>query len=290
MSDFKTVTRSQLYDSDTENENIEPSEYNLPPPGFDFEIVDIEDNYESESNSQNEEAKSETISKTELNENTTEGEKEKVEFFPLFSMPANLTNNSDDKNNNDNSENGLVKIKVTDIEDLDEYGNDGKLNDKEWDETAKERNLSARPLDYYYVETDSINDKKGYESVAVSGGTIIEWSTQFRVLSNYKVIDLKKYNSKIDLYHKSDSSKRQGKSKKRDGKKKRDAKIFKKERLHAWKQQLKEAKERAKSRKYKDYSDNKTSTKVKFGDSFNRRSNTVSKNIGRPGKPIFRTE
>lgn len=284
MSDFKTVSRSQLYQSgDEEGSSSDDQEYNNPPPGFDFEIVDVED--AAEEPEQNGNAENQNIESQE--------KEEKIEFFPLFSTTEG-TNNSTSTDGITGSAGGLVKIKINDVTDVDyDSKQPEKVNDEEWDQIAKKRNESKRPLSFYYQATDSSENGKTeeYKSVAVDGETVIQWSKDFRILTNYRVVDLQKFNATVDLYHKIENSARNGKSRKRAGKKQRDGKIFKKERLKKWKQQLLEANQRAKQRTYRDYDTaNRSSTKTKFGDSFKKRSNTVSKNIGRPGKPIFRTE
>lgn len=288
MPDVKTVSRSQLYESDGEdNARSDDQEYNYPPPGFDFEIVDVEEIRATE------EAQNGDAGAKREETNSTKEDEDKVEFFPLFS-----TNTNPDDASLANSTGGtgrLVRIKVDDIAEVDDEKETGKVKDEEWDQIARERNESRRPLSFYYQATDSNdghNEMEKYKAVAVDGDTVIQWSKQFRILTNYRVMDLKKYNATVDLYHKIDRSPRNGKSKKRAGKKQRDAKIFRKERMKEWRQKLSEARERARQRSYREDSTATatSSTKTKFGDSFKKRSNTVSKNVGRPGKPVFRTE
>lgn len=295
MSDVKTVSRSQLYESDGEdNARSDDQEYNYPPPGFDFEIVDVDDvdDVNVEEITATEETQNGDSGAKREDTNSTKGE-EKVEFFPLFSTNTN----PDDASlaNSTGNTGGLVRIKVEDIAEVDDEKETGKVKDEEWDQIARERNESRRPLSFYYHATDSNdghNEMEKCKAVAVDGDTVIHWSKQFRILTNYKVMDLKKHNATVDLYHKIDRSPRNGKSKKRAGKKQRDAKIFRKERIKEWKQKLSEARERARQRSYREDSTAKatSSTKTKFGDSFKKRSNTVSKNVERPGKPVFRTE
>lgn len=288
MPDVKTVSRSQLYESDGEdNARSDDQEYNYPPPGFDFEIVDVEEIRATE------EAQNGDAGAKREETNSTKEDEDKVEFFPLFS-----TNTNPDDASLANSTGGtgrLVRIKVDDIAEVDDEKETGKVKDEEWDQIARERNESRRPLSFYYQATDSNdghNEMEKYKAVAVDGDTVIQWSKQFRILTNYRVMNLKKYNATVDLYHKIDRSPRNGKSKKRAGKKQRDAKIFRKERMKDWRQKLSEARERARQRSYREDSTATatSSTKTKFGDSFKKRSNTVSKNVGRPGKPVFRTE
>lgn len=288
MPDVKTVSRSQLYESDGEdNARSDDQEYNYPPPGFDFEIVDVEEIRATE------EAQNGDAGAKREETNSTKEDEDKVEFFPLFS-----TNTNPDDASLANSTGGtgrLVRIKVDDIAEVDDEKETGKVKDEEWDQIARERNESRRPLSFYYQATDSNdghNEMEKYKAVAVDGDTVIQWSKQFRILTNYRVMNLKKYNATVDLYHKIDRSPRNGKSKKRAGKKQRDAKIFRKERMKEWRQKLSEARERARQRSYREDSTATatSSTKTKFGDSFKKRSNTVSKNVGRPGKPVFRTE
>lgn len=288
MPDVKTVSRSQLYESDGEdNARSDDQEYNYPPPGFDFEIVDVEEICATE------EAQNGDAGAKREETNSTKEDEDKVEFFPLFS-----TNTNPDDASLANSTGGtgrLVRIKVDDIAEVDDEKETGKVKDEEWDQIARERNESRRPLSFYYQATDSNdghNEMEKYKAVAVDGDTVIQWSKQFRILTNYRVMNLKKYNATVDLYHKIDRSPRNGKSKKRAGKKQRDAKIFRKERMKEWRQKLSEARERARQRSYREDSTATatSSTKTKFGDSFKKRSNTVSKNVGRPGKPVFRTE
>lgn len=298
MSGFKTVSRSQLYnDSDDEQSSSSNNEdYTLPPPTFDFEIVDIDDHEEENRKEDNSD-----------DEKVEEGEKkDKVEFFPLFSTSSTSNSNNEPNNttptNNNNNNNGLVKIKVDNVDDIvDEVfdtltsGNNTankQIKDEEWDQIAKERNKSARPLNYYFQD-ENLKDENNakYQSVAVDGDTIIQWSEKFRVISNYKVIDITKFNSKIDLYYRQTNEKNKVKKHNRSGKKKRDAKIFKKERIREWKQKLKDAKERAKRQNFKDYNINTKSTKKRFGDSFKKRINTVPKSKSSSSSiSIFRTE
>ncbi|KAG0680662.1 hypothetical protein C6P40_004181 [Pichia californica] len=290
MSDLKTISRSQLYESDHESNNDNDDlnidqEYNLPPPGFDFEIVDIDDIEEKED-------KEEKIE----DEDEEAEEDEKVEFFPLFS-----TSNQSNDNNSINS--NLVKVKMdidSDNNEIDELITNidkNKFTDEEWDRIVLKLNSNNRNINYYYKNTNnnSIEEINKFKSVAVDGNTILKWNEQFRIISDYKLINLNEFNKKIEDQIKI-SNKNLIKSKKRGGKKKRDAKIFKKERLKIWKLKLKEAKERSKQRIYKDHSNKPIkSTKTKFGDSFKKR-NTISKNSlnnnnnNKPGKPIFRTE
>lgn len=281
MSDLTAVSRAQLYDSEENLENGDSSqEYALPPPDFDFEIVDVEDDIIDTEATPEDKKEAENISEQKEDDKETGT----VEYFPLFSTSTN-----DDSE----SKSQLVKVKVDTVEEVE----DRKHPDKNWDAIAAERNANARPLSYYFQEK-SADEFTKVASVAVDGETILEWNKQFRIESDYKVIDLKKLNATIDLYNRSDSSIRNKDKthKKRAGKKKRDAKIFKKERLREWKIKLQQAKENAKKRKYKDYPklDKFQSKKTKFGDSFNkRRSNTVTKastNNNSSCKPVFRTE
>lgn len=303
MSSFeKAVSRSQLYASDENNDVSDLSnsdndqEYNLPPPGFDFEIVDIADNEDNEDNNEVSDTENKSGANKEIGSHDV-ADGEKVEFFPLFSTLGNTDSDSKNLSN-------LVQIKVNTIEEIvGEETKNVKLTDSEWDDLAAQRNKSFRPLSYY-LQLDPINDNEleKIQSVAVDGDTILKWNKEFAIKSNYKLIDLKEYNAKIDLYHKIEMPATDKSSKKRPSKRKRDAKIFKKERVKKWKSDLKQAKERARREKYKQINSDTTSTKVKFGDSFNKRrsgissnkgnssTNTVSKNIGKPGKPVFRTE
>lgn len=291
MSDVKTVSRSQLYESGGEDAaSSDEQEYNCPPPGFDFEIVDVDDDVDADQPPAAEAG--DAGDKTDDSTSLAKDGDDKVEYFPLFSTTA--TPNGASLTNSSGTAGSLVRIKVDDLADVDEEQEPGKVKDEEWDQIAKERNESRRPLSYYYHDGDGDDQVEKYKEVAVDGDTVIQWSKHFRILTNYRVKDLAKHNATVDLYHKIDRSARDGKGKKRGGKKQRDAKIFRKERLKEWKQKLAEARERARQRSYREdpaaTAGATSSTKTKFGDSFRKRSNTVSKNIGRPGKPVFRTE
>lgn len=287
MSDLKTVSRSQLFDDDfnsnhnndelTNSSDSEPQNYTLPPPGFDFEIVDVED-AEHSSNNDTTEVESGEYAK-----------EEKVEYFPLFST------SNDTKEDAREAKPSLVKVKIDDVsveEERDEFKST-KDQEKEWDDLVHQLNANARPLSYYFPTLGEDEHRK-MESMAVDGETILKWSKEFVVESKYKLIDLKEYNAKIDLYYKIDASRK--KSRKRPGKKKRDARIFRKERLEKWKKDLKLAQERARQRKYRELSNfTKEKPKKSFFGENTKRIRTVSRSSNKatsklPGKPVFRTE
>lgn len=271
MSNEKKVSRSQLFDNDNDNNvelNDNNEEYNLPPPGFDFEIVDIEDNDTDDKLKYVE-------SKTKEKEEEIE-EEEKIEFFPLFSTSSSTTTTNHD--NQESTKTNLVKIKIDNNDDevntIDEIDTlllgKSNISDQDWDRMVNEFNLDHRPLSYYYDNTDNdSNDKiQKYKSVAINGEDVIRLSQYFRIISDYKVINLKEYNSKIDLYYSIPKAK---KSNKRSSRKKRDAKIFKKERLQEWNSKLKEINECSKNMTIRDYSkDSKTSKKIIFDDEWKK--------------------
>lgn len=305
MSDSKTVSRSELFNnSDDISDNSGTDAEILPPQGFDFDIVDIDDD-DLRNNTDNEVSDN----KTKESENAAENEEPKlkekndknVTFFRMFS-----TNVSSDAKNDDsgNIDNGLVKVIIDDVQDNndDELLNpsNAKINDEEWDNIAKEINLKQRPLNYYYKPNNLIDHEK-FKLVAVDGDTILKWNKQFKILSDNNLINLNEFNSKIDLYYSSNNQLNNQKKTKRLSKKKRDAKIFKRERIKEWKKNLKLAQQRAAKNTFRNYDDAKTSTKVKFGDSFKKRSTFTKKpnrsgtsntnsNTRKPSGRVFRTE
>lgn len=234
MTDIeKVVSRSQLYESGEENESDVSQDYVLPPPGFDFEIVDVED---EEPVMESDKSETKTTDITEDVELKDEEEKEeKVEFFNMFSSMGNESN--------------LVKVNVKEL--IIEVNDDIlKETDSNWDEFVEIRN--KRPLSYYFqTDSDSTNNEL-ISQVAVDGQTIHEWSKKFRILSNHRVIDLKKFNSRVNLYYKV----KQGKTSKKNNRKsrmKRDAQIFKKERLDEWNKSLKRIEKDLLSKPVKEY-------------------------------------
>lgn len=290
MSDELKVSRAQLFNSDNDvNLNDDNHEYNLPPPGFDFEIVDIEDNDNIvDDKLENKEDKT----KEKEEEIKEEG---KIEFFPLFSTSSTTTKTND---NQESTKNNLVKIRLdNDDKDSDEINtllmDKSTVNDQDWDRIVNEFNLSHRPLSYYYENTDKDSNDKIHKlkSVAINGEDIIKLSEYFRILTDYKVNNLKEYNSKIDLYYSISKSK---KSKNRNSRKKRDAKIFKKERLQDWNARLKQINENSKKMSIRDYSkDSKIPRKVIFDIEWknNIKQNFPKRlNYSKQHKPIHKTK
>lgn len=225
----KVISRSELFDDEGNNEPSYSEIYTLPPPGFDFEIVDVDD---QEGNTQTDEV-------------TDDKEvEEKVELFNMFSSSDNTSN--------------LVKVKVDDFVSDDKNDNIIKYNDEEWDSLVKARNI--RPMSYYFQSENDNSKVDDYLKVAVDGQTIHYWSEKFRIISNYKLMNLKEFNSKVNLVYRPKLSK---KSTLRKSRKRRDAQIFKKERLKNWKKSLDLIQQRIQTVTSKDYT-RKDPVKVVF--------------------------
>jgi hypothetical protein len=284
----RTVSRAQLYDnssddnftnhpqSDSSNGDADAdvNEYTMmPPPGFDFEIVDVEDEpQEAEESSATENSRAEE--KDQNGAMSSAEDEEHVEYFPLFSTTAGSSS--------DAAAPRLVRLKIDDNADVDVES--VKFDDSDYDKLVEQHNARARrqresgitkivkiPETYDYAQM--INE------MAVDGNTIREWSVKFAVPSTRKLIDLKEYNAKIELYHKIEKAKKDAKRKSRPGKKQREAKMWKKLREKEWKQKLREAQRKAKLErdgKFDRYDDYKTesSKKFKFSDSFKKRPST----------------
>lgn len=284
----RTVSRAQLYDnssddnftnhpqSDSSNRDADAdvNEYTMmPPPGFDFEIVDVEDEpQEAEESSATEKSKAEEKDQDGAISSAEDGEH--VEYFPLFSTTAGSSS--------DAAAPRLVRLKIDDNADVDVES--VKFDDADYDKLVEQHNARARrqrengitkivkiPETYDYAQM--INE------MAVDGNTIREWSVKLAVPSTRKLIDLKEYNAKIELYHKIEKAKKDAKRKSRPGKKQREAKMWKKLREKEWKQKLREAQRKAKLErdgKFDRYDDYKTesSKKFKFSDSFKKRPST----------------
>lgn len=225
----KVISRSEIFDKEEQNRSSDSEVYALPPPGFDFEIVDIDDVGDTEI----------LNTETKSNDDGSQIEQEPEEKVELFNMFSSLDSTSN-----------LVKVKVDNIDANDDNDNPVKYNDEEWDMMANGRN--ERPISYYFQsETDAVklND---YTEVAVDGQTIYDWSEKFRIISNYKVINLKEFNSKVNLIYRP----KHGKTSKKNNRKsrmRRDAQIFKKERLKNWKKSLKLIQQRLENIPTKDY-------------------------------------
>lgn len=225
------VSRSQLYNNENDQslsdsnsdhilqENNVSNEY-IPPIGFDFEIVEIEDTplVEEEEN------------KKEKDDNGNgDKEDEKIEYFPLFSTSSNAEDHEDNKNK------GLVRLKIDNLNNDDR--DDG--NNSDWDEYVKNQ---SRPDSYYFSKIDDTELKKILE-VAVTGTQIYEWKEQFKKITDYRLLDLKKFNLslKIQKINKDDNKNgtvNKPKKKKRSGRMKRIDKIDNKLKLEEWKKEL----------------------------------------------------
>lgn len=283
------VSRSQLY-NDEENdqsqsdsnsghslqENDKHAEY-IPPIGFDFEIVDVED-----------------IPLVEVKENTNEGnddnenedkEGEKTEYFPLFSTSSKTEDQGYNKNK------GLVKLKIDNLNDDDR--DDG--NNSDWDEYVKNQ---ARPDSYYFSKIDDIELKKILE-VAVTGAKIYEWKEQFKKVTDYRLLDLKKFNLSLKIQKVKKDDNKNGtvdkpKKKKRSCKKKRMNKIDNKLKLKGWKKELKLAQLRNQKlvetweKAHNDKSNNKKNIKFEKNKlAFNNRSRDKKNIKSEIGKSNF---
>lgn len=232
MMDVKhVISRSEIFEDESRNKtNLDSSQdYVLPPLGFDFEIVDVEDDSAAEFSS------SEQHRDDKIEEEKKKAKDENVELFNMFSSLGNTSN--------------LVKIKVDELKIEDEHQLE-KLNDEEWDQLAKNRN--KRPLSYYFQTKDDVSMREDCIKVAIEGRTIYDWNQKFRVLSDYKVIDLKKFNSRVDLCFKIKQEKNRKKNN-RKSRMRRDAQIFKKERLINWNKSLERIMQNQQKIPVKDY-------------------------------------
>lgn len=286
----RTVSRAQLYADDNsdddfdvrgDDENTNINEYAMPPPGFDFEIVDIDDN-NNESNDESTKTAVSQDAEQEEAEDKEEGKEDKVEYFPLFST---VSKEQDDDSPSSTSTTKLVRVKIDDNADVDVDSE--KFDDLDYDKLVELQNARIRQERANKV-TDIAAYREMIEQVAVDGNTIHEWSIQFKTPNTRRVIDLNEYNAQIDLYHKIEEVSKSSKAKSRPGKKKREAKIWKKIREKEWKQKLRDAQRKAKLEKdggkYDRYDDYKkeSSKKFKFSDTFQKKRSTSTNRVSKP--------
>lgn len=256
------------FDFEIDEDNINNNYEITPPPGFDFEIVDIVDGDDNKSDNNDSD-------KDSKNNDDTQNNKTKTEYFPLFSNSEQIKIelNNQDEIDNDNDDDYIISNDIT------------NLPSNKYDEIVNNHNSLIKSKKSYFQQSHDLR----VNQVAVSGDEIYEWVNKFKILTNYRLIDLNKFNKQIDDWN-SVSINKTTKIKKRirGGKKKREARIFRRERIAEWNKNLELARERSKKLS-KERLMNKKSSKVKFGDSFKRSNNNRLSNKSSSTNK-FRTE
>ncbi|KAI5963674.1 COG5 [Candida pseudojiufengensis] len=266
----KITSRSNLYNSESEEENDDNDQYIAPSLDFEFVEVDKEDEHNK-------------------NEKAEEKEPEDEFAFPLFASSVSITTKP---NTQETEERGRSKTQ--------QHQSVQKISLREHSE---ERINNERPDSYYFASYTS-DQKFQFEQVAVSYNDIYSQITlklSSPSQSPGKVINLNQHNQKIEEI----LAKEKLKKSKRPGKKKRESKIYCKqrrlERIKIAKQEEKNRKAKAKQEKYGKFNKFKTTgggaSDKKFGR-VNKKSFKNDKPNGKfaknknqvQQKPKYRTE
>ncbi|CUM57229.1 unnamed protein product [Debaryomyces tyrocola] len=203
MGDYRKITRSSLYDSESEYESNNDDSGNPMGymPNIEFEFVEVDNSNEPEPTEINE-------SKDNIDE--TQEEQDDEFEFPLFAAPPSTISSHQ-------------SIEANKMED--EEASRGRTKDKVMKVSLREASVEVieneRPLSYY-MATYTDKDKSQFITAAVTADDIydqIEIITPVRDPKPWKCIDLSKYN--LEVEREIQNNKLKDKSRNRAGKKKR---------------------------------------------------------------------
>ncbi|OWB78508.1 hypothetical protein B5S32_g2704 [[Candida] boidinii] len=311
MSEEKIVSRSDLFETsfsnrenDSEsgsgsrsgseseseslnNDNDKNSEYVLPGYNFDFEIVDVEQEQDQKP--------------------STDDVKEDVDLDKDDSSLDEKDESSKDEENKETKAE-TAKFRLFSVNDEDKLkGEDDKviinLNDTNNDDKFLEEH-NKRP-DSYYFSKSTAELKSEYESAAISGDFILDYSKKLveyasEHKNNHRLIDLEEHNNIIDeqirkkktLFETKEGEIKLKKKLKRPGKNKRLGMMESSKRKKEQKKQSKKIKERVK-RTVLNKRSGVTSKVGGYGGVHKkptRRGGKKAKKASNDSQPVFRTE